>query len=236
MAADSRLRDDSGHDVRVVFAVDDEALSVPRAKQLARVLAAPQAEPYERFAPRRSSRLGRSGRSGFSMIEPIRPGVGGRRPRVSAGFQSQATMQLREDLGEPELHSAGGAQLLVWLVDEQGDGMICARLSAQDIQKGETAMGQVHVTRELADRLELRPKYILVGMNMSGKQAFDRRLDFAFIQDKIASEGLSWVAFRHPDRIARHQLPAELFYNYLESTGTELYLCAFGRRVDWRAD
>lgn len=67
---------------------------------------------------------------------------------------------------------------------------------------------------------------------MSGKQPFERRLD----RDKIATEGCPRVAYRHPDRIARHQLQAALFYHDLEQTKTDLYLSALGGKVDWRAD
>ena len=88
----------------------------------------------------------------------------------------------------------------------------------------------------MAKRLDLRPKFVRVGMPMSGKQPFERRLNFAVVRDEIATEGCPGVAYRHSDRLGRHQLPAELFYHDLEQTKTDLYLSGLGGKVDWRAD
>jgi DNA invertase Pin-like site-specific DNA recombinase len=102
--------------------------------------------------------------------------------------------------------------------------------------KGETAMGQVHGLRELAARLDLRVRYIVVALRTSGVPDMDDRPDFGFLRDRIARGGIAWVGFRHPDRVARHTYPAEAFYRYLEQAGIELYLTSFGRKVDWVAD
>jgi hypothetical protein len=65
---------------------------------------------------------------------------------------------------------------------------------------------------------------------------FEERLDFAFIASLIEEGRLPFVAYRQPDRIARHTLPAENLYHHLETHDVDLYLSQLGRRVDWRAD
>jgi len=70
-------------------------------------------------------------------------------------------------------------------------------------------------------------------MRTSGGAEYARRLDFTFIRDRIAAGGLQWVCYRGPDRVARDQLSAYSFYNFLEATDTDLYLCSLGRSVDW---
>ncbi len=49
-------------------------------------------------------------------------------------------------------------------------------------------------------------------MRTSGAAEYARRLDFTFIRDRIAAGGLQWVG---PDRVARDQLSAYSFYNFL---------------------
>lgn len=71
-----------------------------------------------------------------------RPGTGGRRKRVDVGFEIEATRELRERYGDPEEIAHRGSLLLIWQMDPDGDGILAARLSGQDVQKGETAMGR----------------------------------------------------------------------------------------------
>jgi hypothetical protein len=69
-------------------------------------------------------------------------------------------------------------------------GVLVARLSSEDMQQGETA---------------------------SGGLSFEERLDFAFISSLIQERRLPFLAYRQPDRIARHTLPAENLYHHLET-------------------
>jgi len=164
-----------------------------------------------------------------------RPGTGGRRKRVDVGFEIEATRELRERYGAPQELPYRGSLLLIWEMDDDGDGIIAARLSSQDVQKGETAMGQIHNGIALAATHRLKPACAVVAMRTSGGADYDDRLDFTFIRDRIATQSLSWVAYREPDRIARELHSAHSFYKFLRDTRTDLYLCSLGRKVDWNS-
>jgi len=162
-----------------------------------------------------------------------RAGSGGRRKRVDTGFEIEATRELRERYGDPQEVADGGSLLLIWDMDPEGDGIVAARLSSQDVQKGETAMAQIHNGLALAAGHALTPAHAIVAMRTSGALDYDLRVDFAFIRDRIASRGLRWICYREPDRVARDQHAATSFYKYLQTTDTGLYLCSLGRKVDW---
>lgn len=162
-----------------------------------------------------------------------RPGTGGRRKRVDVGFEIEATRELRERYGDPQEISHRGSLLLIWEMNENGDGVIGARLSSLDVQKGETALGQIHNGLALAAGHGLSPACAVVAMRTSGGSDYDSRVDFTFIRDCIAARGLRWVAYREPDRIARELHSAHSFYKFLRDTDTDLYLCSLGRKVDW---
>lgn len=117
-------------------------------------------------------------------------------------------------------------------MDADGDGIIAARLSSQDVQKGETALGQIHNGLALTAGHGLKPACAVVAMRTSGGADYDSRLDFSFIRDRIANCGLRWVTFREPDRIARELHSAHSLYKFLRDTNTDLYLCSLGRKVD----
>lgn len=165
-----------------------------------------------------------------------RPGAGGRLPRSSPFTGTSATADLIRELGQPQIEVHGSTQLLLWPVDPTGDGIILGRLSGREVEGGETAMGQVHPLRALADRLELRPRLIVMGIQNSGMRPYADRPDFALIEEAIAHGWCRWVAWRGPDRIARDVLPAETFYDVLRRHDVALYLQALGRAVDWRHD
>jgi len=120
-------------------------------------------------------------------------------------------------------------------MDPDGDGILAARLSGQDVQKGETAMAQILGGLALAATHGLKPACAVVAMRTSGGAEYERRLDFTFIRDRIAAGGLQWVCFRGPDRVARDQLSAYSFYNFPRATNTDLYLCSLGTGDDARA-
>jgi hypothetical protein len=71
-----------------------------------------------------------------------------------------------------------------------------------DVQKGETAMSQIHNGLALAAGHALQPGYALVAM--SGGAEYKHRRDFEFIRHRIADQGVRWVCYREPDRIARN--------------------------------
>ncbi|HEV7807854.1 MAG TPA: recombinase family protein [Solirubrobacteraceae bacterium] len=158
--------------------------------------------------------------------------TGGRRKRVDLGFEIEATRDLRERHGAPQDVAHCGSLLLIWDLDADGDGIVCARLSAQDVQKGETAMAQIHNGLDLAASQRLTPA-CAVAMRTSGGAEYERRIDFAFIRDRIVAHGLKWVIYREPDRIARELHAAHSFYKFLRDSGTDLYLCSLGRKVSW---
>jgi len=167
------------------------------------------------------------------MSAAARPGTGGRRKRLDKGFEIEATRELRERYGHPEEISYRGSQLLIWTMDPDGDGILAARLSSMDVQKGETALSQIHNGLALAAGHGLKPAYALVAMRMSGGAKYEHRRDLEFIRHRVADRGVNWVCYREPDRIAREQLTALRFYDFLKDNDTGLYLCTLGREVDW---
>lgn len=151
-----------------------------------------------------------------SWGDPVTPRIAapgrGRRTRVPSAFETQATRALMDELGEPTIRTYRGSTLQMWEVDRAGDGIVCARLSSEDLDKGETAMGQVHGLRDLSERLELRVRYIVVELRVSGVPDMDERPDFEFLRDRIERGEINWVGYRHPDRVARHTYPGRQIY------------------------
>jgi hypothetical protein len=97
-----------------------------------------------------------------------RSGTGGRRKRIDVGFEIEATRELRERYCAPQAIPHRGSLLLIWEMNDDGDGIIAARLSSQDVQKGETAMGQIHNGLALAAGHGLKPACAVVAMPTSG--------------------------------------------------------------------
>lgn len=175
---------------------------------------------------------------------PNRPGTGGRRPRRNGTADTLATQELFAALGQPTPEFHDGAVVYRFRGEDlpadngyvyaDGDGMLVHRLSSDDVQKHETVMSGVHAMHRLAERLDLRPREILVTMRNSGTRRYENRPDFALIERRIAAGEINWVAFRAPDRIGRDLFPTMQFYDLLKRTNTGLYLCTIGDRVDWR--
>lgn len=59
-----------------------------------------------------------------------RPGTGGRRKRVDAGFEIDATRELRERHGNPQEIAHRGSLLLIWAMAPDADRIVAARLSS----------------------------------------------------------------------------------------------------------
>jgi len=81
------------------------------------------------------------------------------------------TAASKENSVSPTVIRLGRSGLKWWEVDPDGDGAICARLSSEDENKGETVMGQIIGGRELASRKDLKPRYVLVAEKQSGKSS-----------------------------------------------------------------
>jgi DNA invertase Pin-like site-specific DNA recombinase len=165
-----------------------------------------------------------------------RPGDGGRLPRATPYTGTTATAELIAEFGQPVFDSFDGVQMLIWELNEEGSGIILGRLSGQELQGGETAMGQIHPLRRLAHRLGLLPRLVVVSVHNTGARAYDQRPDFGLIDEAIESGWCDWIAWQRPDRIAREILPAEQHYNRLRGNDVALYLDSLGRRIDWRND
>jgi DNA invertase Pin-like site-specific DNA recombinase len=175
-----------------------------------------------------------------------RPGTGGRQQRFILASETAATADLEAALGGPAVQNSGGVQMMSWtaeravpgngILDPAGDGMILGRLSSQDLQAGETIMGQVHGLIALKDRANLKAREILTTTRNSGYKPFEERQDFARVADEIAAGRVKWVGLRAPERVGRDLLTVLQFYKLLEDTGTDLYLTTLGRKVDWVED
>lgn len=165
-----------------------------------------------------------------------RPNGGGRTPRALPFTGTSATEDLIAELGQPHIEVEARVQLLIWEDDPSGDGILEARLSGHELQGGETAMGQIHPQREMARRLALRPRLIVVSIHNSGLRRYENRPDFRIIEEAIDLGWCRWVAWRGPDRIARDVLPAEMFYDLLQRRDVALYLSDRGGLVDWELD
>jgi hypothetical protein len=157
-------------------------------------------------------------------------------PRATTMTQTAATADLYAELGHPHTTSHHGTTMMVFEVDPRGDGIIAARLSKSDLQGGETAMGQVHGLRDLARRLELTPRKIVVTVNNGGAKDYEDRPDFALIEQEILGGKVRWVGWRDPDRISRDELSFFMFLKLLKRSESTLYLSSIGRAVDWTND
>ena len=165
-----------------------------------------------------------------------RPNGGGRTPRAIPFTGTSATEGLIAELGQPHVEVDDRVQLLIWEDDPAGDGILDARLSGRELQGGETAMGQIHPQREMARRLGLCARLIVVSINNSGRRRYENRPDFRIIEDAVDLGWCKWVGWRSPDRIARDVLPAEMFYDLLQRRAVALYLSDRGGLVDWDLD
>jgi hypothetical protein len=74
-----------------------------------------------------------------TWAETMTSGIGspgrGRRTRIPSAFETQATRALKAELGEPTVRTQRGSTLQIWEADSEGDGIVCARLSSEDLDK-----------------------------------------------------------------------------------------------------
>lgn len=165
-----------------------------------------------------------------------RPGTGGRLPFASPHTATTATRALYQQFGDPLIATSQGVTMLSWVAEPDGDGIVFARLSGRDLQRGETAMLQIHPGRDMAERLGLRPRLLIVTTDNTGARDYGRRPDFAALEQARDQGWLRWVCWRDQDRIAREPMPFEQCMRTLLAAQIDLYLVSLGRRVDWAAD
>jgi DNA invertase Pin-like site-specific DNA recombinase len=172
------------------------------------------------------------------MVSPKRrPGRGGRMRRRTIFSESTATAELRAEIGDPHrAERIHGVEYSEWQLGGYGDGAIFARLSGQELNGGETVIGQILGLRRLAEQAEKTVKYIIITTNNSGAQAPEARPDLVRMNELISQGLISWVGFRDTSRIARIDITRAVTYHLLQQTGVELYLSTLDRAVNWDAD
>ena len=74
-------------------------------------------------------------------------------------------------------------RLEVFEAEPDGDGAILVRLSSRDVQKGETALGQVTEVFDMCRRQELRPRKVLVMLRCEASATYEKRFDWAMVRD-----------------------------------------------------
>ena len=163
-----------------------------------------------------------------------RPGQGGRQPRIPSGSESSATAELHERYGEPFVETHKGSRVEIWEIDPQGNAAIGARLSSGDLSKGEKALAQIDGALELCDKHGLLPRYVVVGVRLSGEKKLEDRLDLQFVMTAVEQKRVDTVVFREVDRLARNPAVGENFFSFMRDHGASLFLEAeTPNNVDW---
>lgn len=165
-----------------------------------------------------------------------RPGTGGRQPFASPHTATSATRELYQQFGAPLAATSMGVSMLAWVEDPDGTGIIFARLSGRDLQRGETAMLQIHRGRGLMTEQGLRARLLIVTTDNTGARDYTRRPDFAAVEQARAQGWLRWVCWRDQERIAREPMPFEQFMRHALDAQIDVYLHSLGRRVNWSTD
>ena len=165
-----------------------------------------------------------------------RPGDGGRQPRVQKGFLTNEIAELRKRLGEPETFTARSVRMLVWEIDPEGDGAICARLSTADENSGEHVMPQIDGGLKFCEGEQMGARYVVVTTSQSGATEIDGRLDIQFIFEVIKKRQIKWVMFREIDRLARDTVVGLQVCRFLEKAEVDLFFWKMGRKMDWESD
>lgn len=201
------------------------------ARQVSEIINAPDTGSIPRPVQLEASRKVRD-----LMADIGRPGKGGRNSRIPQGVETEATAELRKRLGTPTVKRLGAAELQLWEMDPNGRGALAARLSTEDVKKGETVMAQVHGSLELCQQLDLKPRFVLVATRQNGSARLNDRLDLMFLMEAVRRDLIDWVMYREVDRLSRSVAVGDEFYDFLEETGTDLYLTIYRKRIDWEVD
>lgn len=171
----------------------------------------------------------------WEQVVPMtaRPGVGGRRVRPPRGVDSEATREVRELLGEPQIQRHRRSRVELYTYDTTGTGVVAVRLSSMDVQNGETALGQARSIIQMCERNELRPRYVVVALNSNSTLEYEDRTDWAVIRQGAAEGWLRWVGYREPERVSRNALAARLFFRDLRGYDIQLWMADSGGLVDF---
>ncbi len=167
-----------------------------------------------------------------SLLPLERGGTGGRQAQISAFNESGALAPVTARFGAPEQIPGTGCRMFVWQRPD-GDGVIAARLSGQDVKKGETGNGQVGALYDaLVEAEAQQPRTIILTTDNSGYRDYSERPDLLLIEDLISEGWVRWVAWRNIDRIGREMLPIYTHLDVLKKAGVDLYLLREGGRKD----
>ena len=165
-----------------------------------------------------------------------RPGKGGRKRRPLLNTVEGVINELESRYGEGRELRKHRHILRYFEIDPEGDGALMARLSGNDITCGETVATQLDVQHEMAERLALRPRWVIVELNADRNIAYEQRLGFALVRDLVALHDVRWLAWREIDRIARDQMTNMAFCNWMRQSELRLYLATEPEPlVDWNS-
>ncbi|MGE0028052.1 MAG: hypothetical protein AB7U07_13205 [Thermoleophilia bacterium] len=124
---------------------------------------------------------------------------------------------------------------MYWRLSESGSGFALARLSGDEIRKGESALSQVQAIWHTASQFELKLGHLVVTTNSTGARRFEYRPDLLLLHELIANGEVDAVCARGVDRIHRNDLVRAQLEDLFISSGTQLYLSQFGH-LDWIRD
>jgi len=165
-----------------------------------------------------------------------RPGGGGRKRRRVRNTVEGVLNELDARYGAGKELRKDHHILRYFEIDSEGDGALMARLSGNDISGGETVAVQLDVQHEMAERLGLHPRWIIVELNADRNVAYEQRMGFALVRDLVAMHGLQWVSWREIDRIARDQMTNMAFCKWLRQHDQRLYFATeHSPLVDWNS-
>lgn len=144
--------------------------------------------------------------------------------------------------GPPSLKRVGGVRVFTWrgplitgsgsILSPAGDGiLVCPSPGRASRQKLWTEFGSLLA---LAQKLDLRPSTLMVTLGGSGNQDYAERqqTDVGEIEAGTADGRYQWVAYADIERISRSAETFERIISLLRSSGTDLYLGNWGRRID----
>lgn len=163
-----------------------------------------------------------------------RPGQSGRPNKHREISEARVLREVTERFGDFEHRVIGGIHEYVWTLHRDGDGMVLARLSGPELKRGDTVGTQVHTALMFAERMDLRPRELVVTLQNSGANSMQRRVDLQRVIDGWLAGWLRWELWRGADRMFRRGSVEHLHYEWLQDTGVGLYLSELGHRVDWR--
>lgn len=148
---------------------------------------------------------------------------------------SEDTKALFSELGAPWSATWDGVRMYVFEGDPRGDTMLLALISSEDRGRGETVLAQVHELRQMAERLRLPVRLIVVAENTPGSGASRSDPISSSSSPPSRAGAVRRAGFVRADRIARDVLTAEILREFLPEAGCALHLAERngGERIDW---